>query len=85
MNTSIRVLEKVYNSFRIFSLFKNSDVFLIDAMSGKAFICFLHNLCEHPNTCYLEIGSWKGSPLFSAMNESNVFFLELIISRNLVM
>ena len=39
-----------------------------------AFCCFLHNLCEHPNTCYLEIGSWKGSNLCSAMNEDNVLF-----------
>ena len=52
----------------------NSDVFLIDGMSGKVFRCFLHNLCEHPNTCFLEIGSWKGSTLCSAMNENNVFF-----------
>ena len=43
-------------------------------MSGKAFLCFLHNLCEHPNTCYLEIGSWKRSTLCSAMNENNLFF-----------
>ena len=34
----------------------NSDVFLIDGMSGKAFRCFLHNLCEFQNTQYLEIG-----------------------------
>ena len=34
----------------------------------------LHNLCEHPNTQYLEIGSWKGSTLCFAMNENNVFF-----------
>ena len=52
----------------------NSDVFLIDGMSGKAFRCFLHNLCEHPNTYSLEIGSWKGLTLCSAMNENNVFF-----------
>ena len=51
----------------------DSRVFLIDGMSGKAFRCFLHNLCELPSTCYWEVGTWKGLILCSAMNEFNVF------------
>ena len=51
----------------------NHDVYFIDGMSGLAFRCFLHNLCEFPNTRYLEIGCWKGSTLCAAMNDNNIF------------
>ena len=72
-----------------FQFISNLDerVVLIDGMSGRAFRCFLHNLCEFPNTSYLEIGTWKGSTLCSAMNENNVFvgidnFSQFGIDRN---
>ena len=51
----------------------NHGVYFIDGMSGLAFRCFLHNLCEFPNTRYLEIGCWKGSTLCAAMNDNNIF------------
>ena len=51
----------------------NHGVYFIEGMSGLAFRCFLHNLCEYPNTRYLEIGCWKGSTLCAAMNENNIF------------
>lgn len=50
------------------------DVMEVPGMTGKKIKHFLNNLCELPNTSYLEIGCWKGSTLTAALykNESSV-------------
>ena len=36
----------------------------MEGMSNDKMSHFLNNICSFPNTCYLEIGTWKGSTFF---------------------
>ena len=45
----------------------SKDIFYLDGMSSPKVRAFLNNLCEREGTRYLEIGSWKGSTLISAL------------------
>ena len=45
----------------------SNEIFLLDGMSGYMTRCFYNNLCSMNDVRYLEIGSWKGSTLCSAM------------------
>jgi len=44
-----------------------SDILAMDGMSGKKTRHFYNNLLNRPGTRYLEIGTWKGSSVCSAM------------------
>jgi len=48
------------------------DIYEIDGMSGKKTRHFYNNLCSMDNTQYLEIGTWKGSSICSAMCNNNM-------------
>lgn len=43
----------------------------MDGMSGKKTRHFYNNLLQFPNSRYLEIGTWKGSSVCSAMYENS--------------
>jgi hypothetical protein len=53
---------------------KNKKVLKLEGMSSKKVRHLLNNLCGFPKTNYLEIGTWKGSTLISALfrNEKTV-------------
>ena len=44
----------------------------IDGMSGKKTRHCYNNICSLPNTRYLEIGTWRGSSLCSAIYQNNI-------------
>lgn len=48
------------------------DIYEIDGMSGKKTRHFYNNLCSMDNAQYLEIGTWKGSSICSAMCNNNM-------------
>jgi hypothetical protein len=52
----------------------NSDILAIPGMSSPLVRHFLNNVCDLPNTSYLEIGCWQGSTLISALygNKHNI-------------
>lgn len=43
-------------------------VLSVDGMSSPKVRHLLNNLCSMPDCCYLEVGSWKGSTLCSALD-----------------
>jgi len=45
----------------------NREILEIDGMSGKKTRHFYNNICSMDGTRYLEIGTWKGSSICSAM------------------
>ena len=47
-----------------------NDIHLLHGMSGFKTRCFYNNLCSMRDARYLEIGSWKGSTICSAMFEN---------------
>lgn len=79
-------MEKIFeihieNSFKkAENLISNIDktILLIDGMSGIKTRHFYNNLLSLPNMKYLEIGTWKGSSVCSAMsnNNSTIFCLD---------
>jgi hypothetical protein len=50
----------------------SKDVLSIDGMSGVAARHFYNNICSRDDTRYLEIGTWKGSSLCSAIYGNKV-------------
>jgi hypothetical protein len=46
----------------------NQTVLQMQGMSSPKVRHLLNNLCSIPDTCYLEIGSWKGSTLAAAIH-----------------
>jgi hypothetical protein len=54
------------------------DILNIEGMSGKKTRHFYNNLLSIPNRTYLEVGTWKGSTLCSAMynNEARVVCID---------
>ncbi len=52
----------------------SKEVCALDGMSSLKVRHFLNNVCSLPKTVYLEIGTWKGSTLISALykNENSV-------------
>jgi hypothetical protein len=47
-------------------------VLFIDGMSGRKTRHFYNNICSEKNVRYLEIGSWKGSTICSAMQGNQI-------------
>lgn len=56
----------------------SNDILKMDGMSGNKTRHFYNNLLEYKNARYLEIGTWKGSSLCSAMynNTSNIVCID---------
>jgi hypothetical protein len=50
----------------------SDDLLKMEGMSGKKTRHFYNNLCSMNNTRYLEIGTWKGSSLCSAMFNNKI-------------
>jgi hypothetical protein len=50
----------------------SSDIFEIDGMTGVYTKHFYNNICNFENCKYLEIGSWKGSSICSAICNNNI-------------
>ena len=47
-----------------------NDIYFLHGMSGFKTRCFYNNICSMRDARYLEIGSWKGSTICSAMFEN---------------
>jgi hypothetical protein len=56
----------------------SKDIFYLDGLSSPKIRALLNNLCDRKSTRYLEIGSWKGSTLISALY-SNEQMVDLAI------
>ena len=66
-NLLIKNIEgSLYNTDKYISKITN-DILNMEGMSGKKTRHFYNNLCSMDNTRYLEIGTWKGSSICSAM------------------
>ena len=67
MNDLIQHVERsiILASLGVSNLSK--DIFYLDGMSSPKVRALLNNLCDKKGTRYLEIGSWKGSTLISAL------------------
>ena len=50
----------------------NKEILEMEGMSGYKTRHFYNNLCSFSDTRYLEIGSWKGSSLCSAMYKNTI-------------
>ena len=48
------------------------DILKLDGMSGKKTRHFYNNICSMDDARYLEIGTWKGSSICSAMCNNNI-------------
>ena len=55
----------------------NSKIISMEGMTGKKTRHFYNNLCSMDDTRYLEIGSWKGSSLCSAMSNNEITCLAI--------
>lgn len=70
-----KLVEHVINSFeksvkresRI-----NEDILAIEGMTGDVTRHFYNNICSLDGAAYLEVGSWKGSSICSAIYENNI-------------
>ncbi len=51
-------------------------------MSGQEIRHFLNNVCGYPDTCYMEIGCWKGSTFISALFGNDRFISDAIAIDN---
>jgi len=60
----------------------NTQVLTIEGMSSGKVRHLLNNLCTFPQTCYLEIGCWKGSTLIAALYNNNASVKEAIAIDN---
>ena len=49
-----------------------SEILLMDGMSGKKTRHFYNNICSMDGVRYLEIGTWKGSSICSAMCNNKI-------------
>lgn len=56
----------------------DQGVLAIDGMSSPKVRHFLNNLCSMPNTCYLEIGCWKGSTFISSLFKNGAYITSAI-------
>lgn len=72
MSNLIKHVEYCLNETENFNSKITPDIYLIDGMSGKKTRHFYNNLCSMDNTQYLEIGTWKGSSICSAMCNNNM-------------
>jgi hypothetical protein len=54
------------------------SIFFLNGMSSPKVRHFLNNLCELPDTRYLEIGSWRGSTIISALYHNHTTVSEAI-------
>jgi hypothetical protein len=50
----------------------NQDIINLEGMTGTKTRHFYNNLCSIDNIRYLEIGTWKGSSICSAMFQNNI-------------
>ena len=56
----------------------DKPIFFLNGMSSPKVRHFLNNLCEHPDTRYLEVGSWRGSTIISALYDNHLTVSEVI-------
>ena len=50
----------------------NSDILALEGMTGRNTRHFYNNVCSMPDARYLEIGTWKGSSLCSALFNNHI-------------
>jgi hypothetical protein len=79
MNDLVKHLEKCILLSKLGVSNLNKDIFYLDGMSSPKVRMLLNNLCDRPNTRYLEIGLWKGSTLVSALY-NNAKHIDLAIA-----
>ena len=72
MSNLIKHVEYCLNETENFNSKITPDIYLLDGMSGKKTRHFYNNLCSMDNAQYLEIGTWKGSSICSAMCNNNM-------------
>jgi hypothetical protein len=60
----------------------DKSIFFLNGMSSPKVRHFLNNLCELPDTQYLEIGSWRGSTIISALYDNHTTVSEAICIDN---
>ncbi|MBT4497522.1 MAG: hypothetical protein HOC74_07365 [Gemmatimonadetes bacterium] len=60
----------------------DKPIFFLNGMSSPKVRHFLNNLCELPQTRYLEVGCWRGSTLISALYDNHASVNEVIAIDN---
>jgi hypothetical protein len=60
----------------------DANILNLEGMSSAKVRHFLNNLCNFPNTTYLEIGCWKGSTLVSALYKNDVSVVDAVAMDN---
>lgn len=71
----LHVQESIKNA-KIGSSQLTEEILKIEGMSNPPVRHLLNNLCAYPGTCYLEVGSWKGSTWISALYENQHFLYQ---------
>ena len=72
MSTLIEHIKKCLNLTDQFKSKITTGILNIDGMSGKKTRHFYNNICSMKEARYLEIGTWKGSSLCSAMCNNKI-------------
>ena len=67
MTTLIKHIEKCLNLADEYKSKVTPEILNMDGMSGKKTRHFYNNICSMKDARYLEIGTWKGSSICSAM------------------
>jgi len=67
------VQNSIQNAYRDVSRLSN-DVLTMEGMSGKKTRHLYNNICNLPDSTYLEVGTWKGSSFISAMYKNESVF-----------
>jgi beta-1,4-mannosyl-glycoprotein beta-1,4-N-acetylglucosaminyltransferase len=74
-NNVIELIENITNSLIKTNQYQSNitqHILSMDGMSGKKTRHFYNNICSMKNARYLEIGTWKGSSICSAMCNNNM-------------
>lgn len=72
---SEKLIKNVKEAFKKANLYQSkitTEILKLDGMSGKKTRHFYNNLCSMEDAKYLEIGTWKGSTICSAMCENKM-------------
>ena len=77
MTNFVQHIEKCLNLSDNYNSKLSSEILNIDGMSGKKTRHFYNNLCSIENARYLEIGTWKGSSICSAMYNNKMACLAI--------
>ena len=67
MTELINHIQKSLNKADIYESKVTMDIMRMEGMSGPKTRHFYNNLCSMDDARYLEIGTWKGSSICSAM------------------